>query len=350
MVRHMVEERAMPPWSAGEGSLPMSSDRSLSEEDRRDVIAWIAAGAPEGDAADAAAAVRFSDGWRIGTPDLILEAPEQSVPAEGTVPYRYIAVPVSVEEDRWVSAVEIRVDAPRVVHHVLAFLQYPEGHPQRALQPDFRGGLAGYFAAMVPGEGALEWGDGRAKRLPAGTLLVFQVHYTTDGTAARDRPRLGVRFAAGPPREEVRTLSAYTMRFAIPPGAPRHEVRASRKFTGAGRILAFMPHMHLRGTAFRYELETPDGARRTLLDVPKWDFNWQWAYRLREPLDVPAGSRLHATGWFDNSPGNPGNPDPSREVRFGEQTWEEMMIGYFEWVDGVGNGDGNGAANGDGER
>ncbi|MHC4924157.1 MAG: redoxin domain-containing protein [Planctomycetota bacterium] len=332
MVEYMVSERAMPPWFATEDSLPMVTDHSLGERERTDVITWLKGGMPEGDAADAPAPRKWPSGWRIGEPDLVVKVPEQSVPAEGTVPYRYMMVPVPLKEDRWVRALEVRVSAPEVVHHVLVFLKYPQGHPRAKKQRRYQGGLEGYFAAMVPGEGVLAWRPGRAKFLPAGAVLVFQVHYTTNGTATRDTPSVGMIFADGPPEEEVRSQGVYNTRFSIPPGAKRHPVSASWTFRRSGSILAFMPHMHVRGAGFRYELELPGEERKTVLDVPRYDFNWQLVYRMRKPLNVPRGTRIHATGWFDNSKENPANPDSSKTVRFGEQTWEEMMIGYFEWV------------------
>ncbi len=333
MVRHMVEHRAMPPWFAGPGSLPFATDTSLSDGDRATLLAWVDGGMAAGDPALAPAEERHADGWTIGTPDLVLRVgTPQKVPAEGVQRYRHLRVATGLAEDRWVRAMEVRVTAPRVVHHVLVFAKFPPDHPRAWEQRDYMGGLQGFFMAMVPGKGDVTFPEGQAKFLPAGATLVFQVHYTPDGTPAEDVPSIGFVFADGPPAREVLTQGIFDLQFTIPPGAPRHEVSAEWKFLEPGLVLSFVPHMHLRGAAFRYELLLPGREPRVVLDVPRYDFDWQLDYRLREPLAVPAGARLRATGWFDNSAGNASNPDPAATVRFGEQTWEEMMIGYFDWV------------------
>lgn len=184
----------------------------------------------------------------------------------------------------------------------------------------------------MPGSIGVVYPDGMAKRLPAGAWLKFQLHYTTNGTAAIDRTRLGLVFADEPPRLEVQTGSAFNTRFIIPAGAPRHEASGEYEFETDALIINFFPHMHNRGAAFRYELIRPDAAAETLLEIPRYDFNWQLTYVPQRAIRAPAGSTLRATGWFDNSPQNPANPDPTQDVRFGEQTWEEMMIGYFDWI------------------
>ena len=332
MVSFMVDQRAMPPWFAGPGSLPFSSDRSLSDRDRSDLLAWIEAGCPEGDQSLAPLPRQWTRGWSIGKPDVIFSPSRPlRVPAEGVVPYRRVTVETRLREDRWLSALEVQPTAPEVVHHVLVFIRYPKKHPRAREQRNPKGGLESYFAAMVPGQSHIIYPSGMARFLPAGAQLHFQIHYTPNGRATRDQPRLGLIFAKGPPRYEVKSQGIYERDFEIPPHAPNHEVRASYRFPRAGRILAFMPHMHVRGKAFRYELQRADGSRERLLEVPRYDFNWQLAYRLRQPIEVAAGERILATAWYDNSADNPANPDPSVAVRFGDQTWDEMMVGYFDW-------------------
>lgn len=332
MVRLVVEARSMPPWFATADYGDFATDRRLSERDRADFLAWLDGGAPVGDPKDAAQMVERVKGWKVGAPDLVLEGKEFAVPAAGVVEYQYRWIDAAKEEDRWVRAVEVRSSAPEVVHHVLVFPRFPKKDPRSKTQGPFDGGLTGYFAATVPGHGYFVYPEGMAKKWPAGTQLFVQVHYTPNGKAVKDRPTIGIVFAKGPPREEVRTRGIFNAAFQIPAGADRYPVQQAFTFPQAGRILEFMPHMHVRGTAFRYELELPDGTKRTLLDVPRYDFNWQLVYRLREPIEVPRGARLQATGWFDNSAKNPANPDPSRIVPFGEQTSDEMMIGYFDWI------------------
>jgi thiol-disulfide isomerase/thioredoxin len=326
MIRFVVESNRMPPWTASPEHGEWSNDRSLSAADRRDLLQWIQAGAPEGDPADAPAPRHFAGGWNIGQPDTIIEIPQSfAVPAEGVVDYQYMYVKTNFAEDRWIKAMEIRPTVPQVVHHVLVFLEEPGVLLQQ-------GGVTGFFAAMAPGYPGDIYPANTAKRLPAGAWLKFQLHYTPSGVAQVDRTQLGFIFADEPPRHEVRTGSAFNVRFAIPPHASNHEVVGDYRFREPGTIATFFPHMHLRGKAFRYELIRPDGSRQILLDVPRFDFNWQLAYHAAKPIEVAAGDILRATGWFDNSIANPWNPDPDATVRFGEQTFEEMMLGYFDWI------------------
>ena len=333
MIRWVVEERRMPPWFAGPGSLPMKNDHDLTPRERKELLAWIDAGCPEGDPKAAPLPRSFESGWRIGTPDVIYRLPkEQHIPATGTVRYRYVDVDAKLTEDRWVQAFEVRPTSPQVVHHVLVFCQYPKDHPRYRDRPQDRFGLRGYFAAMVPGQGHVRYPAGTAKFMPRGTRLRFQLHYTTNGTAATDRTELGLIFAKEKPAREVRTTAVSTVRFRIPPGAANHRVSSTYMLPLDATLLGFTPHMHLRGKSYRYDLLLPDGTRKLLLDVPRYDFNWQLHYALRQPLRVPAGSRIKGTAHYDNSADNPANPDPTATVGHGEQTWDEMMIGYIDWV------------------
>ena len=183
----------------------------------------------------------------------------------------------------------------------------------------------------MPGQGGTVFPEGFGKKLPKGAWLKFQMHYTPNGTATTDQPSIGFVFSDEPPAHEVRINAAFDTEFEIPARVDDYVVTASARFRSDATILSFAPHMHLRGKAFRYELVHPDGRSETVLDVPAYDFNWQHCYRLRDPLHVPGGSQLRATAWFDNTSDNPANPNPDRAVGFGEQTWDEMMIGYFEW-------------------
>ena len=332
MIRYVLEKRFMPPWFASDAGLPMHDDARLTEAERSTVTTWIDAGCPEGDPAEAPLPRRFVAGWRLGTPETIVELPQDmQIPAEGTVPYRYVDVPTDFGEDKWVRAFELRPTAPQAVHHILVFARYPKDHPRYRDQPDNRQGLDGYFAAMVPGQTAYTFPAGTARFLPRGATLRFQLHYTTNGQAAVDRTRLGLHFAPTPPSAEMRTAGLANVRIRIPAGAADHREQSSRLLPVPARLYGFTPHMHVRGKAFRYEALYPDGRRQVLLDIPRYDFNWQLHYRLAEPLDVPMGTRIVATAWYDNSTANPANPDPTRVVRWGDQTWEEMLIGYVDW-------------------
>lgn len=323
MIREVVLDRRMPPWFADPAHGSWTNDASLTAIERERVVAWIDAGCPEGDPAQGPVPRTHDGTWAIGEPDLVLDlGADQQIPASGTIPYRHVEITNPLKEDVWIQAYEIRPTAPQVVHHVLVFLD--DGLKRSA------GGVRGFFAGAVPGQNAVTWAPGLAKRLPAGCTLVFQLHYTTNGHAATDRTRIGFRFASTPPDREIFTRSVATTRFQIPPGAANHVITAEQAFTRDTVLLAFMPHMHVRGTAYRYELVRPDGSTEILLDIPHYDFNWQLRYEASTPILVPAGSRLRGTAHYDNSAGNPANPDPTATVRHGEQTWDEMMIGYIE--------------------
>jgi hypothetical protein len=329
----------MPLWSADPEVGEWLNARHLPEVDRLMLLAWVSQGAPEGDPADAPPPRDWPEGWTT-QPDLILTIPDPvSVPRVGTVPYQYAYVSTELREDRWIQSMEIRPSAPGVLHHALVLVE--ERIPgldlvftARPLEmgPDFASGLGGYFMAFGPGHDRVAYPPGRAKLLPRGATLKFQLHYAPNGTATEDQPAIGLVFADEPPTERVETGAVTTTSFVIPPGAERHEVTAVHRFPEPVRLVGFLSHMHLRGVAFRYELHYLDGRRETILDVPRYRFDWQEEYIPKEPIDVPAGAWLRATGWFDNSKTNPGNPDPTQTVRFGEQTYEEMMVGFFSYA------------------
>ena len=333
MIRKVVSERRMPPWSAAEAPTghrsPWINDRTLPASDVSDLLAWLGGDRPLGDAADAPVARRWPAEWVIGTPDRVWQIAQPiEVKAEGTMPYQYATVETGLTEDRWVRGWEVQPTAREVVHHVLVFVR-PPGESGRKSRRD--GDEDGYFAAFVPGNDHVIYPEGFAKKLPAGSRLRFQIHYTPNGSATRDQVRVGALLSTEPPRHVVETTGIANGKINIPPGAPNHPESATIPVPIEVKVLGFMPHMHLRGKAFRYDVILPDGATHTLLDVPKYDFNWQIAYRLAEPVTLPAGSRVRATGWFDNSSANPANPDPTKTVHWGPQTFDEMMLGYVEF-------------------
>ena len=340
MIRAVTEEGTMPPWFAAplgdaHAPSPWSNDRGLSDAEKSRIAAWIEAGKPEGARADLPLQRAYPEGkWTIGTPDAVFQLPEPiAIKAEGTMPYQNVLVPTNLAEDRWVKAVQIVPSDPSVVHHVLVFVldEKTASDPVARLRlgADEAGG---YWAAYVPGNDAYVLGDGFARRLPAKSSLLFQIHYTPNGKATEDQMKIGIVFTDETPKHLVRTASVVDRRIAIPPGAANHRETAQLRVPADAKVLAFMPHMHVRGKAYRYEFEPADGgARRMLLDIPNYDFNWQLRYELREPLDVPKGSVIHGTAWYDNSANNPANPDPKRTVRWGPQTDDEMMLGYIEY-------------------
>ena len=322
----------MPPWFAappesGESS-PWANDHSLSERDRSDLLAWLeSSDRPLGDPADAPEALVFSDEWSIGEPDLVISASRAyAIPATGVMPYQYDRVRVELEEDRWVRGYEIQPSERDVVHHVLVHVFEPGSRVTRTGE-----GGVGYWAAYVPGNAAHVFPVGFARKLPAGATIQFQIHYTPSGEAKKERLRMGLLFAEERPEFEVRTLPVVDRVLRIPPGEPAHVEGTEKKIGFDLPVLGFMPHMHTRGAAFRYAVTYPDGERETLLDIPRYDFNWQLRYELRKPKLIPRGSTIEVTGVFDNSERNRANPDPTRTVRWGAQTSDEMLIGYIEY-------------------
>jgi hypothetical protein len=319
-IREKVVSREMPPWHADPRHGEFVNDRRLTQKEVDAVVAWVDQGMPEGAAKDLPPAPQFASGWNIGKPDAVFYLPEEySVPADGVVPYKYFTVPTNFKEDVWVQAAEIRPDKRSVVHHIIVFVQKP-GAQQKL--------LVGY----APGEQPAIISDGLGKRIPAGSNLVFQVHYTPTGTAAKDRSYVGLKFCKAPPKNELVTAPIMNARFAIPPGDPNYKVESSYTFTDDGQIHSLMPHMHLRGKDFEYRVVYPDGTSKIILSVPKYDFAWQSYYTFKEPVRVPRGTRVDCVAHFDNSTKNKFNPDPSKEVRWGDQTWEEMMIGWMSYT------------------
>jgi mono/diheme cytochrome c family protein len=330
-VKEAVAAKRMPPWHAAPGAGTWANDRSLTDAERAAIVNWVDGGTPEGNPKDGPAPRPFTEGWSIGTPDVVYRLPKpEKVPAEGTVPYRYVRVPTQLKEDRWVAAMEVRPSARKVVHHVLVFLQYPLNRLRE--QPPLDGGLEhGYFGIMVPGESPTVFPEKTGKKIPAGAWLIFQIHYTAVGEAMEDQTSIGIIWAKAPAEREVVTRGIVNQRIVIPAGAADHKEEAVFSFDQNARILGFLPHMHVRGKAFRYTAIHPDGREEVLLDIPRYDFNWQTCYRPKD-LHVKAGTKIRATARFDNSKGNPANPDPGKEVRFGPQTWEEMLIGYIDFI------------------
>jgi peroxiredoxin/mono/diheme cytochrome c family protein len=330
MIQEVVDKGRMPPWHANPDHGTFRDDRRLSDGERDLIRAWVAAGAPQGDPAELPPAPTFVAGWQLPRePDLVLAMRDEpfQVPAEGEVRYQYFAVESGFTEDKWITGAEIVPGNRAVVHHVLV-LAAPPGEERLA----GGGGAHGFLAAYVPGLRAEAYPAGMAKRIRAGSRLIFQVHYTPTGSPQQDLSRIGFWFADPESiTHEVLTSSAVNNRISIPPAVDDHqeEAKSSRAPLDV-QLLSLMPHMHVRGKSFRYEAVFPEGEREVLLDVPRYDFNWQTVYRLTEPLKLPAGTQVHCVAHYDNSAGNLNNPDPTQTVRWGDQTWEEMLIGYFD--------------------
>lgn len=329
MMKKQVDRGAMPPWfaaKAGPQDHTWMNDRSLSDTDKTDLLAWLNSDRPTGSAADAPVPRHFNNEWMIGKPDVVYQIPRPvQVKAEGIMPYQTQTVETEFAEDRWVRGYEIQPTARAVVHHVIVRV-----HPKGTALKEAGDGADGFFAAYVPGNSFRLLPEGFAKRLPAGSKISFQIHYTPNGHATQDQMKIGFVFAPQPPRYEVHVASLAKPSLSIPPGDANHIEVAETPLPSNMMFMSFMPHMHVRGKAFKYEIITPDGKTETLLDIPRYDFNWQIQYQYSQPKFIPGGSTVRITATFDNSTGNPANPDPTKTVRWGQQTYEEMMIGYVE--------------------
>ena len=329
MIDEVVQENRMPPWHANEKHGKFSNDIRLSKEEKSLISRWVEAGAPEGDPKDLPAPRTFTEGWQIGKPDQVFHIRETpySVPAKGEVKYQYFMVDTGFTEDKWIKAAECRPGNRAVVHHIIVSMVSATGIQERmAGEPKSE-----WLTAYAPGSYPLLLAPGQAKRIPRGSKLVFQMHYTPNGTAQTDRSSVGFIYASPEEvKQEVVTQKAATRNFEIPPGDGNYRVAASHRVGRNESMLALFPHMHLRGKAFRYTAVYPDGREEVLLDIPHYDFNWQGAYVLAEPKKLTPGTEIRCLAVFDNSENNLANPDPTKSVRWGDQTWEEMMIGYFD--------------------
>lgn len=326
-IKERVASRSMPVWLADPHVGSFRNDRRMTEREVETIVNWVNAGASEGDPKDVPALPRFETGWAAGKPNQVFDmGTDYEVPAQGTIPYKFFTVPTNFTEDKWVSVAEIRPGSRKAVHHIIVTVVNPGGQVVRAGEGDAL--LAGY----APGEQPIRFEPGTAKLVKAGSSLRFQVHYTPDGTAIKDRSYIGLTFAKKPVKFQAITASALMFSFKIPAGDPDYEVRASWTAKSDVQLVSMMPHMHFRGKDFKFTATYPDGHQEVILSVPKYDFNWQLIYEVSKYVALPNGTRIDCVAHFDNSANNKFNPDPSKDVRWGDQTWEEMMIGWFTYV------------------
>src|SRR5882762_8154897 len=327
-IKQRVVSGAMPPWGADTPHGMFKNDPRLTKQEIDTIAAWVDAGAPKGDDKDLPPTPTFAEGWTIGKPDAIFTMDEEfTIPADGAVPYKYFKAPTGLTEDKWIQAIEIHPGARTHVHHVIAFTQ-PTGQP---LNP---GGALGptNIGGVTPNKPGLVVEPGIARRLRGNQDIVLQIHYTTNGTEATDRTTVGIIYATQPPTKLMAGGMALNPKFVIPPNADNHEVTATQAIAKDTLLTSLTPHMHVRGKDMTYIAHYPDGTSETLLSVPKYDFNWQLTYELATPKVLPKGTEVEVIAHFDNSPGNKFNPDPSKDVKWGDQTFEEMMIGFWSTV------------------
>jgi hypothetical protein len=351
-IRAAVAQGEMPPWHADPRYGVFANDRSLSESEVRTLVRWVDAGAPEGSATDAPPPKRFAEGWRIGEPDVVYEMPKAfDVPASGTVPYQWIMIPSGFAEDTWVEAVEVRPGNRSVVHHGVVYAreegaEWAHGAPVGeffdlfALTPPRR--VEGntmfsqerepeHLEVFAPGADPIVLRPGQARLIKAGSYIVFEMHYTPNGEATTDRSSVGLVFAKQPPAERVRTIRIQNgVRISIPPGADDYRIESRVRLLRDVKVVSFMPHMHLRGKSMEFRATYPGGESEVLLSVPRFDFHWQMSYYLETPKTLPKGTLLTCSAAWDNSAGNPNNPDPGATVVGGLQSEEEMMAGFVE--------------------
>jgi mono/diheme cytochrome c family protein len=348
-IEEAVREQRMPPWHADPAHGTFANDRRLSDADRATLRAWLDQGCPEGDPTDLPSPRRYTPGWCIGQPDEIISMnKEVQVPAQaprGGLPYKYVLAGKPFAQERWICAAEVRPGDRSLVHHVNVYVLRPgkkalppgdelaENLGKRLFEDPSEEGLkdSPELASYAPGDSVFELPPGMAKRVPKGSQFVFELHYVPNGKAAADRTRIGLKYLDGPPEHEVMNGIAVCWSFLIPPGAANHHVTATTTFDRDSVLIALSPHMHLRGKSFEYRLVRPDGTKQVLLSVPKYDFNWQTTYVLARPIQVPARSKLECTAVYDNSSANLNNPNPWALVHWGDQSWDEMMLGYFEY-------------------
>jgi hypothetical protein len=366
-----VAKGAMPPWHADPAHGAFLNDRRLSEAEKDTIVTWANAGAPEGNPSEMPPAPSYSTEWSIGKPDAVFSMNEDyPIPAEGTVAYQYFEVPTTFTEDKWIQAMEVRAGTPSVLHHVLVYARAPQpatppapaatpgGAPAQprpapvfifdratsAIPAGQSGGpeadapkpagpndrpaprrMGPTVGGFAPGQFTRIYQEGTAMKLPAGSTLILQSHYTANGKPTTDRTRIGVKFASSKPQTEVRFAPLINGTFVIPAGAADQRVDAEMTIGQDVTIWSMLPHTHVRGARWIYEATYPDGRKETILSVPKYDFNWQTDYVFKQPLKMPKGTKIHATAWYDNSTNNKSNPDPTKDVTWGDQTWEEMM-------------------------
>lgn len=320
----VVAERTMPPWHSVDPAGQFSNDRRLNDAEIDTIASWIRQGAPAGDAAELPAAPEYGTGWRLGEPDYVMEFDPVEVADSGPDTFHNLIAVADFGQDRWVKAIEVKPGDRRVVHHVIVITLE---NLQASTGPAVQGWLAGWAAGTDP----MVMPPGTGRVIPNGTRIVANMHYHPTGEAATDRTRVGFFFAdEGEQLREVRNHWVVNHEFEIPPGAAAHPVSASYVFDQDTDIYTVTPHMHYRGKDMKMTLVLPDGKTRQLIDVPAYDFNWQTVYQLTEPVRAPKGSRLEIAGHFDNSPANEANPDASKTVIWGPESYDEMFIGILD--------------------
>jgi hypothetical protein len=341
-IKEAVTLKKMPPWFADPHFGKFSNDRSMAQKDIDTIVAWVNAGAPEGDPKDLPKAVNFVNGWNIGKPDMTVAMPAKfDIPAKGTIDYQYVLVPLNLTEDKWIQGAEVRPGNRALVHHVIAFVRPKGSKWMKDAQPgvpyvpkkgEEESGENEFLVGYAPGVPAQLLPDGQGKLIKAGSDIILQLHYTANGKAGTDQSTIGLVYASKPVTQRVFTIAAQNNKFVIPAGDPNYEVKSTFEFGADTKVTSLLPHMHLRGKDFLFKAVYPTGESQVLLSVPHYDFSWQLNYNPAQDLIMPKGSKIECVAHYDNSANNPSNPDATKEVRYGDQSWEEMMFGFFDVV------------------
>jgi len=338
-IKEAVSLHKMPPWFADPHYGKFANDRTMPPHDIDTLLAWVAAGAPEGNPKDLPKPLNFVTGWNIGKPDLTVSMPAKfEIPATGTIDYQYLLVPLNLTEDKWIKGAEVRPGNRALVHHVIAFVRPKGSKWMKDAQPGVpyvpkKGEEAGdneFLVGYAPGVPASVLPEGQAKLIKAGSDIILQLHYTANGKAGSDQSSIGLVYATSPVKQRVYTIAAQNNKFVIPPGDPNYEVKSSFEFGEETHVTSLLPHMHLRGKDFLFKAIYPTGESQVLLNVPHYDFGWQLSYVPAQDIVMPKGSKIECVAHYDNSANNPSNPDATKEVRYGDQSWEEMMFGFFD--------------------
>lgn len=372
-IREAVVLRKMPPWLADPTVGRWSNDPRLSDAEIQTIRAWVASSAPEGDPKDMPPAPAFRDGWKIEKPDAAFSIPVHTLEAKGPDEYTYIDVPTNFQEDRWIVAAELRPGNRKIVHHAHVFVKDMKGKQpktptpaseyakwirirQGSLEwvrpeaPVIDNGCSVDDNGLFPGSKSSDLGSlissylparepdvypaGTARKIPAGAVLSFQIHYSrSTGRTETDETSVGLVFAKDPPERVSRRIDLSNQMFMIPAGDPDHAVSECHTFDTDVLVTSLTPHMHRRGKSMQIVADLPDGRKKTLLSVPDYQFNWQFTYREEQPMYLPKGTRIEVLAKFDNSVNNAGNPDPKINVRWGSASESEMMDGWIEYLD-----------------
>jgi len=348
LIKQVVQQRQMPPWFEDGHTEKFENNRSLTQDQINTIVSWVNAGAPEGDPRDLPPPQQFIEGWSIPKPDVIFQLPKPfSIPASGILEYQYIILPTGFTEDKWVQFVEAAPSDRSVVHHIVAYVRRPgsnyfkdqpkgvffEAPPSKTdKKADLDDVPSDWLVGYAPGQPADMFKDRQAKLVPAGSDIVLELHYMPEGKATTDQSSVGLVFAKEPPKERVMTLQALNETFKIPPGDPNYRVDSSFTVNHEVTLLGMHPHMHTRGKDMSYRLVFPNGETRNILNVPNYNWHWQLWYNLEKPITLPKGTRIECTAHFDNSANNPENPDPTKTVIWGQQSFDEMMVCFFNFA------------------